>query len=61
MFTKPAAVGAVNQLWAATCNDAISGEYIVPYRRIGRARADLTIERAQELWEWCEAEEARIK
>jgi hypothetical protein len=60
-MTKPAVVGAINQLWAATCDEAIGGEYIVPYTRIGRYREDITSESASELWTWCEAQEAKFK
>jgi hypothetical protein len=51
--------GASNQIWVATCTDAqakkLSGEYIVPFQRVGTARPDLDdFERLDKLWHWCE-------
>ncbi|KAK4683691.1 hypothetical protein P7C73_g6541, partial [Tremellales sp. Uapishka_1] len=57
LITRSPADGALNQLWAATCPLAqartISGEYIVPFQRIGRARPDLN-DRAlvTRVWDW---------
>ncbi|ORY32852.1 putative short chain alcohol dehydrogenase [Naematelia encephala] len=57
-------IGALNQLWAATCpvEEArrLSGEYIVPYQQIGRARPDLNNpERIVALWKWCDEQTRR--
>ncbi|WRT66530.1 uncharacterized protein IL334_003489 [Kwoniella shivajii] len=58
-ITRTGAVGAVNQVWAATIPDHdarwISGEYIVPYKSIGIPRPDLQDdEKVEQVWNWCE-------
>ena len=54
-------IGAVNQLWAATCPldqaRELGGQYVVPFRHIGRPRQDLNDpEKWEQLWKWCETE-----
>jgi hypothetical protein len=61
MITRPATVGALNQLWAATCPidqaKELGGKYVVPFQDIGISRPDLEEEEKwQELWDWCEAQ-----
>ncbi len=56
--------GACNQLWAATIPEKearhISGEYIVPFRSVGRARPDLDDpEKVGAVWNWCEEQGAK--
>jgi hypothetical protein len=59
MITRPATVGALNQIWAATCpiEEArkLGGRYVVPFQDVGISRPDLEHEEKwQELWDWCE-------
>jgi retinol dehydrogenase-12 len=59
MLAKTTQEGATNQIWAATCPDELarklSGEYIVPFQRIGKARPDLDDPlKVNRLWMWCE-------
>nr|XP_019011017.1 pod-specific dehydrogenase [Kwoniella pini CBS 10737]OCF49798.1 pod-specific dehydrogenase [Kwoniella pini CBS 10737] len=58
-ITRTPSIGAINQVWAATVPDEkarwLSGQYIVPFRKIGLARADLQDDkRVEEVWKWCE-------
>ena len=64
LITRTPADGALNQLWVATCSDAearkLSGEYVVPFQRIGRARPDLeNPKKVDGLWRWCDAQYKR--
>lgn len=64
MITRAPCDGAMNQIWAATCPDttarSLSGEYIIPFQRIGRARPDLDDrEKVDAVWRWCEAQAKR--
>lgn len=56
--------GASNQLWAATCPVSqarnLSGEYIVPFQRIGVARPDLNDAKlVNQAWDWMTTEESK--
>nr|XP_018262805.1 pod-specific dehydrogenase [Kwoniella dejecticola CBS 10117]OBR84963.1 pod-specific dehydrogenase [Kwoniella dejecticola CBS 10117] len=58
-ITRAPAIGAVNQVWAATVPDEearwLSGQYIVPFRKVGIARADLQDDkRVEKVWNWCD-------
>lgn len=58
--------GALNQIWAGAVPDAkardLSGKYIVPYQIIGATRPDLQDPaKWAELWDWCEAQAARVQ
>lgn len=64
-ITRTPSIGALNQLWAATCPNAtarsLSGEYVVPFQRFGRARMDLDdADRVQAVWKWCEVQAKRV-
>jgi hypothetical protein len=57
-------IGAGNQLWAATMPATqareLSGSYIVPFQRVGRARPDsLKVANQVRLWDWCEEQVKR--
>ncbi|KAK6909679.1 hypothetical protein I203_103700 [Kwoniella mangroviensis CBS 8507] len=59
VITRTPAIGAVNQVWAATIPEYdarwISGEYLVPYRKVGIARPDLQDDKKiEEVWNWCD-------
>lgn len=54
---QTAADGAINQLWAATAEGVINGEYYNPVGKSGGASAQACDEtKAKELWEWTEKE-----
>ncbi|WVW84092.1 hypothetical protein I302_106121 [Kwoniella bestiolae CBS 10118] len=59
VVTRTSDIGAVNQVWAATIPDHdarwISGQYLVPYRKVGIARPDLQDDKKiEEVWNWCD-------
>ncbi|WVF71324.1 hypothetical protein IAT40_006127 [Kwoniella sp. CBS 6097] len=59
LITRSPAIGASNQIWVATMPDNearwLSGEYIVPFQRIGRPRPDVEDNtRCEQVWRWCE-------
>ena len=65
LITRPPADGALTQLWAGTCPDAeartLSGQYLVPFHKVGRARMDLDDrEKVKALWDWCSEQTAGI-
>ncbi|WVR06888.1 hypothetical protein IAU60_003924 [Kwoniella sp. DSM 27419] len=58
-MTRSPKVGASNQVWIGTMPDHearwLSGEYIVPYQKVGQPRPDVEDNaRCERLWEWCE-------
>ena len=64
LIARPATDGALNQLWAGTCPEdearRLSGEYIVPCQKVGRARPDLDeLETVKAVWDWCEEQSSR--
>ncbi len=59
-FVTPVAAGAKNQLWAATSQDAKSGEFYHPVGVAGKGSKLSKDEKlARELWEWTDAELTR--
>lgn len=63
-FVRWPDIGAGNQLWAATMPVTqareLSGSYIVPFQRVGRARPDsLKVANQVRLWDWCEEQVKR--
>ena len=59
-FVTPVAAGAKNQLWAATSQDAKSGEFYHPVGVAGKGSKLSKDEKlAKELWEWTDEELAR--
>ncbi|ORX35729.1 hypothetical protein BD324DRAFT_642905 [Kockovaella imperatae] len=58
LITRPPSDGALNQIWAGTCPEQtarnLSGQYLVPFLKVGRARPDLDdLERVKCVWDWC--------
>lgn len=61
LFVTQVAAGAKNQLWAATSQDARSGEFYHPVGTVGKGSKLSKDEKlAKELWEWTNEELSRF-
>ena len=57
LLLKTVPEGTKNQLWAATADGVVSGEYYDPVGKGGAAsKASNDEKRARELWDWTEQE-----
>lgn len=64
MNLKPAALGAITQIYAGTTPDGkeLNGKYLIPWARVGKPREDVLDEKqSAKLWDWLEEQTAHIE